>query len=239
MGLFGTSDPVKREEKMLANGLFCLGLGNRSRWLPAPLVLHVGTFAISPEAKHDDKTVKNALKDVAHAEKSEHNATKQERSAHATHEKAVKTEAKLQSELEKLTHKHNDAVSKANATANEAQRKSAEHQRIVGVAQQSKANLDHVQHTHKEHSIQRDQKLAALHESHAPVDPAPGTGAPVGQTGAPGIGAVQTGGGGGASQPVGGRGYGGTAPGENGHIGLAKAEAINAQQHGQAPGQTV
>lgn len=45
MGLFGTSDPVKKEEKMLAK-----------------------------EAKHDDKLVKQALKDLAHTEKEEHKA---------------------------------------------------------------------------------------------------------------------------------------------------------------------
>lgn len=45
MGLFGTSDPVKREEKMLAK-----------------------------EAKHDDKLVKQALKDLHHVEKEEHKA---------------------------------------------------------------------------------------------------------------------------------------------------------------------
>jgi hypothetical protein len=47
MGLFGTSDPVKKEEKMLAK-----------------------------EAKHDDKLVKQALKDLAHTEKEEHKAQK-------------------------------------------------------------------------------------------------------------------------------------------------------------------
>jgi hypothetical protein len=43
MGLFGTSDPVKKEEKMLAK-----------------------------EAKHDDKLVKQALKDLRHVESEEH-----------------------------------------------------------------------------------------------------------------------------------------------------------------------
>jgi hypothetical protein len=47
MGLFGTSDPVKKEEKMLAK-----------------------------DAKHDDKLVKQALKDLAHTEKEEHKAQK-------------------------------------------------------------------------------------------------------------------------------------------------------------------
>lgn len=47
MGLFGTSDPVKKEEKMLAK-----------------------------EAKHEDHSVKQAMKDLAHTEKEEAKAAK-------------------------------------------------------------------------------------------------------------------------------------------------------------------
>ena len=89
MGLFGSSDPVKQQEKALASGtshvyhsMALAVLATR----PLPPEIY-GTRkregADFQEAKHEEKQVKQATKDVAHAEKSEAKAAKSEHKAHS------------------------------------------------------------------------------------------------------------------------------------------------------------
>jgi hypothetical protein len=73
MGLFGSSDPAKQEEKAIAKGK-SRTLKDRARpdWCPSCV-----------EEKQEAKALKQAEKDLKHAEKAEVKAAKAEHHSHA------------------------------------------------------------------------------------------------------------------------------------------------------------
>ena len=121
-----------------------------------------------PEAKNEEKSLKQAIKDVSSAEKEEAKAAKAESHSHASFEKAHKVEAKLANKLNQATAsesfvehsvfrwldplglrlipEHDQAVSKEVAAQNEAKAKEDAHQRAAAALQEKKAKLDQLQH---------------------------------------------------------------------------------------------
>jgi len=85
MGLFGSSDPTKQTEKVIAQGESRrhhnppseLSQTSVHRWAEADV------SARRAEAKTEEKQLKQAIKDVSNAEKQEAHAQKAEHHAHA------------------------------------------------------------------------------------------------------------------------------------------------------------
>ncbi|RSH80071.1 hypothetical protein EHS25_007340 [Saitozyma podzolica] len=172
MGLFGTSDPVEKQEKMLTKG------ESQSTWRApsSPTKPASGTWTMAANAA-EEKSIKQAIKDIALAEKNEAKGARAETLAHSAHEKAVEEEAKLSSELHKLQQKHQDAASKVQATAQDISTKADEHQRLAQAVEQRKAHLNQLESQHHDHGAVREHKLRELHAQHKPtVGAAAGTG---------------------------------------------------------------
>lgn len=135
MGLFGSSDPAVQQEKL-----------------------------IEKEAKGEEKNLKHVIKEVSKAEKDAHKAAKAESHSHHVLEKAAKEEEKIASKLNNITHKHDSAVSKQNAAANELKAKEDAKQRAEATLQQKKAQLDELQRSHSTNEAVRAEKLNELHK---------------------------------------------------------------------------
>ncbi|KAJ9118165.1 hypothetical protein QFC22_004069 [Naganishia vaughanmartiniae] len=154
MGLFGTSDPVKKEEKALAK-----------------------------EAKHDDKAVKQAQKELAKTEKEEHKAEKAHDKALKEHSKVVALEHKLSERVNAAVHKHDEAVSKENKVNHDIQASEQYRARVEHDLALKKQNLEQVaqQHHVKEHDrVERQHALQTAHVAPGTTAPTsavhPGTG---------------------------------------------------------------
>lgn len=74
----------------------------RRRQLPLRTASRSRLADKSAEEKYDEKTLKQAEKDLAKAEKHEQKLEKEEHSAHSHHEKALKEEHKATVELNKV-----------------------------------------------------------------------------------------------------------------------------------------
>ncbi|GHJ89744.1 hypothetical protein NliqN6_6146 [Naganishia liquefaciens] len=187
MGLFGTSDPVKKEEKMLAK-----------------------------EAKHDDKLVKQALKDLEHTEKEEHRALKAHDKAVKEHAKAVEKEHKLAEQMNKVVHRHDEAVSKENKLAADIQARDQYHAKIEAELAAKKQAVEQATHRHHTNEAQREQRHAVLEHGHESTTPAVGSTAARTDDVTPGYGSATAGDGlattGTDAAPVGSATTGGAVP---------------------------
>ncbi|KAJ9126289.1 hypothetical protein QFC24_002021 [Naganishia onofrii] len=142
MGLFGTSDPVKKEEKMLAK-----------------------------DAKHDDKLVKQALKDLAHTEKEEHRAQKAHDKALKDHAKVVEKEHKLSERVNAAVHQHDEAVSKENKLQHDIQAREQYHAKLEQEIAAKKKAVEQATQRHDLNNHQREDRHHVLEATHG----APGT----------------------------------------------------------------
>ncbi|GHJ89743.1 hypothetical protein NliqN6_6145 [Naganishia liquefaciens] len=157
MGLLGSHDPVKAEEKHAKK-----------------------------EEKYEEKQLKQAEKELKKLEKEESKAEKDHQKALKDEKKAEKKHEKVEHKLEKAVDKHDNVAAHNNKASAVAGGREQRHAELENEITQKKIALEQAKQGHRENSREREERIHVLeHTNAAPGATTTHTIHPNGANGAP------------------------------------------------------